>query len=163
MNFEESLVWWLVADAGLQRLVAGRYFPGIPKQGTVGPYLVYRLQDEQGGRFLARRHDTVRVDYMLEVWDTDPDRCGTVAALVVDRLDDTLGWMGGVKVKSLKAEQAGSDEQQDDSGNDAWWYRRRIRLEAAYDKFRGPPVHGPTAATKGQSPATSTAGINHGV
>jgi hypothetical protein len=139
VSVEEGIVAIVTGDPQCRRQLAGRVFPGAAKQDTDGPYLCYHAQGEDDGYFLAGNDGVPKWRGMLEVWDTDPDRCYAAARAVKDALVNfRRGWSGDTFLQSVRASHAGTDEEEDAGVTGRWWYRRRVEVAVDYEQQPAP-------------------------
>ncbi len=138
MSIEVAILDLLRADPVVERSLHNAYFPGVARQDTESPYLSYHLLDEDEGYTLNRPDGTPRARLQLDVWSTDPDERRDIGFAVKECLNGVQGWAGPVYAKRIKARLAGDDQEQVVSGADAYWYRRRVEVEADYEQQPAP-------------------------
>jgi hypothetical protein len=140
MTIEEAIAGLITANAIVGPVLwddeekLHRISEGVASEDTDAPYVCYFEQSDDTGFTLSKRDGNSRATLQLEVWDKDVDRCRDLASLIKDLLNEFgRGVANGVKIKALKANSAGSDHEDDESGADVRWYRRIISVQADYE------------------------------
>src|SRR5207244_2180303 len=98
-------------------------------------HLCYHSVGQDEGYFLRVPDGVPKARFQLDIWSLDPDRRAAIGLLVKQALNGKRGWLGPVFVKECRATLAGDDEETDDeSGNDEYWYRRRVDVRIDYEE-----------------------------